>query len=1036
MAVGPSPDDREHADAPGSTAAERPGLQPPHDDLIGAEQTRLLYSAASASIPSAIILALATAYVQWDVADALTVLTWLGAIVLVYLLRGLLSLIYSRAAPPSANSGFWMHAFLAGTLAAGALWGIGGWLLYPPDSVAHQAFQGVVIAGLAAGAVTSLSASQLAVLSFLALSVLPLTVRFVTGESEIFRVMGALILLFFFLAATGARRINASVLQNLRLRLETVAREAALQESEGRLRDSEARFRTLIEQSPLAIQILSPNGRTLSVNRAWEQLWGVPLQALAHYNLLEDRQLIEKGIMPEIKRAFAGEAAATNVVEYDRAGTPEVEGQSGKLHVRTIIYPSKKADGQISEVVLIQEDVTAIEQTEQALQASEQRFRHLFDSSPDPAWIIDEHRFTECNQAAVQMLGYPDKESLKNTHPSALSPEYQPDGESSYSKAERMMDVAQERGLNRFEWVHRRKDGSDFYAEVTLSALTLQGRPVMHCLWRDITDRKTAEERLQRTHAQLQNILDNTTAVVFVKDLRGRYLSINRRYEMLFDTTRETVVGKTDDDFFPPDQAARMRQNDRLAVEKGAAVEMEEQATLDDGVHTYLSVKFPLLDKDGEPYAVCGMATDITGRKQAEQELERHRHQLEALVKERTEQLSRAKEEAEIANRAKSEFLANMSHEIRTPMNAIIGMSHLALQTDLDDRQRNFIEKVHGSAEGLLGIINDILDFSKIEAGMLEMEEVDFLLRDTIRNMVNLVKLKADEKGVQLAVRIEPDVPKTLAGDPLRLTQVLTNLVGNAIKFSDSGDPATVKVALREQNETHVLLHFSIQDNGIGLSTEQQQRLFQAFRQADNSTTRKYGGTGLGLIISKNIVHLMGGEIWLESEAGKGSTFHFTTRFKIGRNDNTGTADFPLDDNRKKTTESTKRLQGARVLLVEDNDINQELVMELLRSEGIEVKTADDGRQALDLLEQERFDGVLMDCQMPVMDGYEATRRIRRQAKWKDLPIIAMTANAMKGDREKVLAAGMNDHIAKPVKPTTMFATMARWIKPTADADT
>jgi signal transduction histidine kinase/DNA-binding response OmpR family regulator/HPt (histidine-containing phosphotransfer) domain-containing protein len=568
----------------------------------------------------------------------------------------------------------------------------------------------------------------------------------------------------------------------------------------------------------------------------------------------------------------------------------------------------------------------------------------------------------------------------------------------------------------------------------------------------------------------------------------------------------------------------------------------------DDGI--FLNATASLLyDPDGEVTGAIESLRDITASKRLEEEL------------------VTAKQAADEANQAKSDFLANMSHEIRTPMNAVIGMSQLALKTELSAKQRDYLTKIQSSANSLLGIINDILDFSKIEAGKMDMEEVDFNLEDVLENLGNLVTVKAGEKkNLEILFSTGADVPRFLVGDPLRLGQVLLNLVNNAVKFTEQGE-IVVSSVLESRQKDKVVLRFTVSDTGIGISEEQQAKLFQSFSQADTSTTRKYGGTGLGLAISQRLVAMMDGRIWVESEEGVGSRFIFTAAFELGaekarrqfvpHQDLRHMKVLVVDDNetsrnifremlesfsfdvalaasgaeglseleaappgkpfklvvldwkmpgmdgietarrikvlpglevtpalimataygreeimrnaeqagldgflikpvnastlfdtitqafgretdgreymvttREDAATGLQNLAGAKVLVAEDNAINQQVAKEILEGAGLIVTLAENGQEALDALETSDYAAVLMDIQMPVMDGYEATAEIRRDDRFKDLPVIAMTAHAMAGDDQKSLDAGMQAHVTKPIDPDNLFAVLGEWIRP------
>ena len=835
------------------------------------------------------------------------------------------------------------------------------------------------------------------------------------------------------------------------------------------------------------------------------------------------------------------------------------------FYYQLTVSPVKDLNGVIVGTMGMGVDITNRKRGEEVLKKSEGWLQDVLEAVPDALLIVNQSGdITFANSETERLFGY-DRSELLQSKVEMLVPEeirdIHPTNRGKYFKEKRARRMGEQSKL-----VGITKDGKRIPVDISLSPIeTDKGLQVIASV-RDVSDQRRAQDDLRK----LSSATESSPVSIMITDTDGTIEYTNPKFTDVTGYSQGEANGQNPRILNAEVQPQEYYEKLWKTILSGNVWRGEFCNKKKNGEIYWESASIsPISDSEDEITHFVAVKEDITERKKMDETIQKRVKELneaQFAMLNMMEDLGEAREEAEAATQAKGDFLANMSHEIRTPMNAIIGMSHLALKTDLDPKQRDYLIKVDAAAKSLLGLINDILDFSKIEAGKMDMEVIDFSLDQALDNTTNLVGVKSQEKGLELLLKIDPELPNDLRGDPLRLSQVLVNLSNNAVKFTEEGE-IVISAALMEMGEEQVKVRFGVRDTGIGLTEEQRGKLFQAFSQADASTTRKYGGTGLGLTISKKLVEMMGGEIWVESEPGVGSEFIFTAVFSLGEvqkkktiqpdpdlkgikvlvvddNDTSreileemlssmsfevtlaaggqeGLAelekadpDHPFDlvlmgwkmpgmdgltasEKIKNHTGLTKKpkiimvtaygreeimnradqigldgflikpvnpsilldatmaafgkeapsagrhrwgpgaepegvahIRGAQVLLVEDNEINQQVAQEILAGAGLNVTTVGDGKQAVDAVQAGNYHAVLMDIQMPVMDGYIASGEIRKDKRFDDLPIIAMTANAMAGDREKALEAGMNDHVAKPIDVEQLFSCLGRWIQP------
>lgn len=908
-----------------------------------------------------------------------------------------------------------------------------------------------------------------------------------------------------------------------------------------------------IEQSPNSIIITDLDCRIEYVNDAFTRNTGYTREDVIGKNprLLKSGKTTATVYDSMWQALINGTTWHGEFINLDRAGREQIEA--------AIIVPLRQPDGSISHYVAIKEDITVRKQQENQLR----KLILAVEQSPDSIVITDINaRIEYVNDAFQRNTGYTKEEAI------GINPRVLKSGRTPQSTYDDMWATLSRGEIWRGELVNRRKDQSEYVEFANIAPIRQPDGEITHYLAikEDITEKKAMLDELERHREHLEQLIEIRTAelnttiherdalfdaastgIVLLKD--RIIMRCNRRMDEMLGYAFGEQIGQSTRIWFHDDNAYINAGNQIYPNIMHGKIDVREMNLLrKDGSSLWCRTFSRAIDPADPTRGNVVVFEDVTAERAA------------------TEQMRAAKTLAENAVRMKSDFLANMSHEIRTPMNAIIGMSHLAMKTELTPRQRDYMKKIQWSSQHLLGIINDILDLSKIEAGKMTVESIDFELDQVLENVIGLISEKAAAKNLELILEIDADVPHSLIGDPLRIGQVLINYANNAVKFTEQGNIA-IRVAVARASSRELILNFSVSDTGIGLDEEQRNRLFQSFEQADSSTTRKYGGTGLGLAISRQLVSLMGGEVGVDSKLGTGSTFWFTVPLghREGKQqqllptpDLRGRRVLVIDDNdharevigdmlsnmsfvvslapsglagiaeivraanagepyeivfldwqmpgldgiatARKISESmptnaphmvmitaygrdevmkaaddakiddvlikpvtssllfdttmrilgttqTSQLRsaehpapgtdlaaitGARILLVEDNELNQEVAMELLHQAGFLVDIADNGALAMTMLnsQDKDYDMVLMDMQMPVMDGVTATREIRKREKWSALPIIAMTANAMASDRDRCIDAGMNDYLVKPIDPDQLWMTLRRWIKP------
>jgi PAS domain S-box-containing protein len=764
--------------------------------------------------------------------------------------------------------------------------------------------------------------------------------------------------------------------------------------AERALARSEERYRNLFADAPIGIYRTTSEGRIVLCNPYLVRLLGYD-----SFDQLAARESFE----PHYRREeFERRLEETGEILGHEAAWNTRDGRV--VTVRENARVVRDATGAILYYEGTVEDVTERKRAEAAVAEANAKLETVIRQSPLAIVTQDfEGRVRSWNPSAEKLFGWTEAEVLGAGPPVAL--DGAPNGE--------------DRQL-------LRKDGSAVEVGVWRASLRDAAGLVSGAvsLVADHTERKQAQARLTESERRYRDLFENANDIVFSLDLEGRVTSVNRAAERVSGYTREELLKMNMAALLAPEDGGRARE---IVVGLLAGISIGRHtltAIAKDGRRVELELASRLIFENGRPRGLQAIARDVTERKEAERRLEQYAQELSW----KNAELSEALEAARQATEAKSRFLANMSHEIRTPMNGVLGMTELLLDTKLDADQRTYAATMKKSAQALLVLIDEILDLSRIEAGKLELHPEPFDLGTLVNWVAAMLEVQARAKGIAFQCAIDDAVPRMVCGDQFRFRQVLDQLAANAVKFTASGH-VRVRIALEDESESGIAIRCTVEDTGIGITPEQMPRLFQSFSQADSSTTKRYGGAGLGLSISKQLVEMMGGEIGCESEGGSGSRFWFTARLGKVAGERRPCEPAPV------AAAPPRESRGGRILLAEDNDVNRMIAVRFLERAGYSACAVANGKLAVDEALKGGYDAILMDVHMPEMDGFEATAEIRRAENgFRRTPVIALTARAMAGDREQCLKAGMDDHVSKPVQRDELLAALARWVGPKAPA--